>query len=212
MRKALQVALVLLAGTAWIGLPGSAIDLGEIGLEIEVLPDPLRSDEGLQWGAALGAYCKVGIADGWTMRGEVTSPLFAFLPQFGLAATYAASARWAVEAQLTIQSTALGSLLFTLHGGGRVLVAGTGTSRLLFSSFPVALVGMHTSYGGFSVFPVAGLNGYLDVSWLPSDHLIVGQSVGFSIAKLGPDVEMLFPLGEIHGLVLSATTHAGYRP
>ena len=212
MRRKLWVLVLVGALAGWICVAASAIGLAEIGLQVHITHDIYRSDDGLGLGVIVGGYCKVSMAEGWTMRAELSSPLLYFIPQLGIATTHALGDRLAVEAQLVIQTDFLETAYLTLLGGGRVLVAGTAESRVMASTFPLSLVGFYSSYGGLSVFPMLVLNGYLDISWWPSEHWTIGQAIGFTAQERIGDQEMLFPLGDALGLRFGATTHAGYRP
>ena len=213
MRRMLWVVALAGALAGWTCVTAAAVGLAEIGLQVYVTHDIYRSDDGVGLGAIVGGYCKVSMAEGWMMRAELSSPLLYFIPQLGIATTHALGDRFAVEAQLVIQTDFLETAYLTLLGGGRVLIAGTAESRVMASTFPLSLVGFYSSYGsGLSVFPVPALNGYLDVSWWPSEHWTIGQAIGFTAVQRIADEEMLFPLGDGLGLRFGAMTHAGYRP
>jgi len=59
---------------------------------------------------------------------------------------------------------------------------------------------------------VLAVNLNLDVAWAPSTHGLLGETIGFSLVTRTPSGEMAIPLGEAYGLLLRATTHAGFRP
>lgn len=212
MRRTLWLAMLVVASVALLGLYGMAAQVTEVGLLVHVMHDPLRSGGEVRLAAAVAAYGRLAIADGWTMRAEVGGPIDLFLPQLGIAVSRALGGRWAVEGQLWAQTDFQDSLYFSLNAGGRVLLAGSPSSHVLLSSFPLALVGLWFWPGSVSVLPTAGLNAYLDVAWTPSSNLLLGQSIGVSLARLGPDREMAFPLGELYGLVFDSMTRVGYRP
>ena len=92
------------------------------------------------------------------------------------------------------------------------MLAGSAGSRLMLASFPLAFVGFGDGESGFSFATVLGLNASLDYARMVSEHLLLGQAVGVSVAQLGPVDDRSLPIGELHGLIVNAVTHAGYRP
>ena len=212
MRRATVVLLVLLGSVAFLSVCTQAIELSEVGIQVHLMHDPLLSDGSLRLGVGIGGYCRLAVADGWTMRAELGNPLEILYPQFGLALTYAIDDRIAVEGQLRAQTDFRDLLYVSLNAGGRMLLAGSETSRLALSSFPFVLAGFRGWQGGMSFLATATANAYLDYSWVASEHVILGQAIGVSLARLGPDAKMALPLGEIYGLIIDSITHAGYRP
>jgi hypothetical protein len=212
MRRATMVLLLLLGSAAFLSVCTHAIELTEVGIQVHLMHDPLLSDGDLRLGVGIGGYCKLAVADGWTMRAELGNPLEVFYPQFGLAVTYALGDRFAVEGQLRAQTDFRDLLYVSVNAGGRMLLAGSETSRLVLSSFPFALAGFRGWQSEMSFLATAAANAHLDYSWVASEHVILGQAIGVSLARLGPDAEMALPLGEIYGVMIDSITHAGYRP
>jgi len=192
----------------------AAIDVAEVGVELQVTHDPFLSDGRFRLSVGLGAYCKLSVTDEWMLRAEFGSPLEIWLPWAGLATSHTLGDRWILEARLAAQSDLLDSVYLTLNAGGRVLVAGSGRSRLMLSSFPVSLAGLFFfTSSDWSFLPAVALNVFLDYSWAASEKMILGQTIGFSVAELrGFGSPMALPIGEFYGLILQSVTHAGYRP
>jgi len=213
MRQSVLVLLVC-AGLMTICVASSAVELEEVGVQVRLMHDPLLSGEGLSLAASVSGYCKLAMADGWTMRMEVGSPLGLWLPWVGFATTFAVGDRWAVEAQLAAQTDWRDSIYLTLNAGGRVLLAGSNRFRLMLASFPLSVAGLwYFSPSYFALIPSVSVNAALDLAWEASEHLILGESIGLSVARLGGlSTEMAFPLGEELGLILESRTRAGYRP
>jgi len=207
-----SILLVLVALVSALCASSVAAELAEIGIQVHLTHSPFRTESGLQLGVAVSGYCRVSVAEGWTMRAELSSPLASFMPQLGIATTHAVGERLAVEAQLLMQTDFQDTFFITLFGGGRARITGTTTSRVMVSTFPLTLAGFYSSYGGFSLLPMLALNGYVDVTWWPTDHWAIGQAVGVAALQRVTDDEMLFPLGERYGLRFATTTHVGYRP
>ncbi len=210
MRQAVLVAaIVLVSCCSWVNV--QAVNLVEMGIKVHVTHDPLLSEGSLRLVVSLGGYCKLAVADGWTMRAELGTPLGLFLPQLGLASTHSIGERIALEAQLWIQSDLMDSVFLTLSAGARAILVRSETSRLTLASFPFALVGFSGWSGDASFFPSASLNAYFDYSWMASENVVLGQTIGLTVVQLGPEVEMALPLGELYGLRMDSTTHAGFR-
>ena len=212
MRQNTLLVILLVLSVAAVGFKCLAIDVTEVGIQVHVMHDPVLSGGELRLAVAISGYCRLFVDGGWTMRAQIGSLLDLFLPQISLAMTHAMGDRWAVEAQLWAKSDLQDSLYVTLSAGGRVLLAGSETSQLMLSSFPVTLGGLYYWPGEWSFMPGATLNAYLDYAWTASEKLILGQTIGLSIAQLSPELPMAFPLDEAHGLVLDSMTRAGYRP
>jgi len=202
----------VLSGVVFLSVCAQAVAMTEVGIQVHLTHNPLFSEGKLRLALGVGAYCKLALADRWTMRAELGNPLVALYPQFGVAVTYALGGRFAIEGQLWARTDFRDVLYVTLNTGGRMVLAGSETSRLILSSFPFALIGFRGWQEGMSFFPRATANVYLDYSWLASEHVILGQAIGVSLSRLGPDVERVFPLGEMYGLLLDSITRAGYRP
>jgi hypothetical protein len=211
MRRSVLVVFLLLMSLTSAGFQALAVQVTELGIQVHIFHDPLLSGGELRLAAAVSGYCRLFMDDGWTVRAQIGSPIDLFLPQIGVATTHAVGANWAVEAQLWMQTDFLDSVYFTLNGGGRVRVAGSGTSRMTLSSFPISLAALYDSLG-FLFVPSAHLNAYVDLSWAPSDHLVLGQTIGLSIARLGSEYDAAFPLDGIYGLTIESVTRAGYMP
>lgn len=209
-------ALCLCAAVVLFALcvPSAAVDLEEAGIQVRVLHDPLLSDGRLTLAVAVSGYCRLAVGDGWMVRAELGSLLDLFLPWIGISTSHVVGDRWMVEAQLAAQSDLRDSIYLTLSAGGRVLIAGSATSRLMLASFPLSLVGLwHFSPNDFALDVLVALNAALDFAWAASEHVILGQSFSLSVAGLGGlSSEMAFPLGEELGLILDSRTRVGVRP
>jgi hypothetical protein len=205
----LAAAIVLVSCCWWVNV--QAVDLAEIGIKVHVTHDPLLSEGSLRLVVSLGGYCKLAVAEGWAMRVDLGTPLGLFLPQLGIGSTHSIGERIALEAQLWIQSNLMDSVFLTLTAGARAILVRSETSRLTLASFPFALVGFFGWSGGGSYFPSASLNVYFDYSWMGSQNVVLGQTIGLTVVYLGPETEAALPLGELYGLRADSTTHAGFR-
>jgi len=212
MRKAVVTVVVLVILLYWMAAPCAAVDVTEVGVQVRVMHDPFLRDGELALGVALGGYCRLVVSEGWTMRIELGSPLDLWLPGVALASAYAIGDRWAIEAQLGVQSDLLDSVYLTLNLGARVVLSGSGTSRLMVSSFPISLAGLHyVTSGDWSFSAAPSLNAFLDYTWATSGRVNVGQAIGMTLLPRYATSPMAIPLGGDFGLMIDSVTHVGLR-
>lgn len=213
MRR-LSLSFLVLGCLLTICFPSAAVDVEEIGVQVRLMHDPFLFDEGLKLAAAVSGYCKLGMAEGWTMRVELGNPLDVWLPWIGIASSHAIGDRWTAEVQLSAQGDIFYSLYLTLNAGVRALLAGSDRSRLMLASFPLSLAGLwYFDPSDFILIPSISANAALDFAWAASDHLVLGQSIGLSVVRLGDLFdETAFSLGDGFNLMLDARTRAAYRP
>lgn len=213
MRKGVVMASVLVSLLYWLVTPCGAVDVTEIGVQIHVMQDPFLSDGELRLGVALGGYCRLVVSDEWTVHIQLGSPLDLWLPGVALAAAYAVGDRWTIEAQMGVQSDLADSVYLTLNLGARVALGGSETSRLMLSSFPISLSGLHYFNSGDWSFSLApAVNAFLDYTWAASDRVNIGQAIGLTLLHHGAAPRMAIPLGGEHGLVFDSITHLGLEP
>lgn len=211
MRRATMAfaAVLMVVVVSICALP---ISVTEVGIQFQVTHDPLQSEDGAKLALGAGGYCKLSVATDWIMRFELGSPLQAFAPQLGLALTYAVGPRTALEGQLTAQTAFDGFIHLAFYAGVRGILSGSATSRMMLSSFPLAVVAYGDTESGLSFATSFSVNASLDVARAFSEHLVLGQAIGISVIRFGPAMDAAMPLGEDYGLMWSAITHAGYRP
>jgi len=209
-------ALLLFVLFVLVALCGSsfALEVNEVGIQVRLMHDPFLDDGNLRFAATVSGYCKIAVTEGWTMRAELGCPIDLWLPWVGLASSHEVGDRWAVEVQLAAQGDLVYSLHLTLNAGVRALLASSDRFRLMLASFPVSVTGLwYLSPSEFMLIPSISANATLDFAWAMSEHLVLGQSFGLSVARLGGlSTEMAFPLGEAVGLLIDSKTRIGYRP
>jgi len=213
MRRSTLVFLVLFGLMAFCG-SSSALELDEVGIQVRLMHDPFLDDGNLRLAATVSGYCKIAVTEGWTMRAELGCPIDLWLPWIGLASSHRIGDRWAVEVQLAAQGDLAYSLYLTLNAGVRAVLASSDRSRLMLASFPVSIAGLwYFSPSDFMLVPSVSANAALDFAWAASEHLVLGQSLGLSVARLGGlSSETALPLGEAFGLLIDSRTRVGYRP
>ena len=147
------------------------------------------------------------------LRAEGGSPLEIWLPWIGRATSHAFEDRWTLEARLAARSDLLDSVYLTLNVGGRALLATPRRVRVMLSSFPISLADSYYRPGDWSFLPTLALNASLDYSWEPSERMVLGRTIGLSVAELrGFGSSMALPIGAHYGSILNTATHAGFRP
>ena len=212
MRRATKILGALVGSLVFLSICALPIGVTEVGIQFQVTHEPLQSEDGVQLVLGAGGYCKLSIADDWIVRMELGSPLQAFAPQVGVAVTYAVGPRIALEGQLTAQTAFDGFIHLAFYAGARGILSGSATSRMMLSSFPLAVVAYGDTESGLSFATSFSVNASLDVARAFSEHLVLGQAIGISVIRFGPAMDAAMPLGEDYGLMWSAITRAGYRP
>jgi len=211
MRRAVMLCCVL-AGMAMGGIPGRAVEVEEIGIQLYVVNQPLLSEGHMQLGARIGVYGKLAVSDAWGLRVTIDNPFSAWLPRFELSSSHRMADRWIAEAAISAMVGGAAWAEMSVSAGARYIAGRTSSFRLMLSSFPISLTAIRY-LGSWTVAPVLTPNLAVDVSWAPSEVWVFGQAIGLSVISLPiSDEAPAIPLSQPFGLLVQSLTHAGYRP
>jgi len=169
-----------------------ALDVTEIGIRVHLSRDPARSEEALDWHTALGVYFKLSMTGAWMVRAKLGRRLLKWLPRASLVTSHPLGSCGIAEVQCSIQAVLPDVMQVTVNGGGRYCLDGVGSPRAIVLSFPMAFVGLRFAYAvGW------------DLRWVTATNP--------AVTLRGLNATPAVAIGERFGLVLNASTHAGYR-
>jgi hypothetical protein len=208
MRKACVVGLALLAAFS----VGCAAQLSEIGVHVDLTMEPVLTNSGIRWDAAIGAYAVFGTSSPWGFRLSAGFDVGEMGPYGNIGAFRALAPYATFEADATLRWTARSGFVSTMSVGGRLIPDVGPGHRLSFGTFPLTwtLININGRIGSrFALTP----NLIVDGSILTGGHTLFGETVTLNLQQIPASLgRPVWSLGGDLALSLRLTTHAGYLP
>jgi len=205
MRKAC-VAMALVGALA---VACTAIELTELGVQLNLRLEPYRQAGRARWWITVGAYGRISFDEEWRLRVVAGSGITAFAPFADLGLVRVYTPHLMVEGNLRLESLPRRGLLSTARLGGRYVSNPTTGTRVEVTSLPLGWrLSSHGSQLRGDLFLKANLT--LDVTIGSPNAGLIGQGVVLHVCRREVGTEPpVVPLGGSWLLSTELITHIG---
>jgi len=205
MRKAL---LVLLA-VVFVAISAYAIELAEVGLQIEIGLRPFTFGGSPRWDFQIGAYARLTLSDQYSARVIAGTGVTPFSPFFDIFLARPMTDEWTLEGELTLVIIPARSVSASAHVGTRLTIGEPPAERWELASFPLGWR-LEAKDGAIrGAFLLSG-NLLLDLTLASPGPLLIGQGVRFHIAREAwSDAPSVLSIGSGWAMGFDLMTHIG---
>jgi len=205
MRKGWIAAILVLC----LSVGATAIELNEIGLQIEIGLRPFLERGQPRWDFRVGAYSRLTLTNQYSLRFDAGIGTTPFMPYVDAFLTRPMSEEWTLEGELLIEIIPARSVAATANVGTRLTIGTPPDERWELASFPLGwrLEVANGSIGGD--FLLKG-NLLLDLTLASPGPLLIGQGIRVGIVRESRRSEpSVISIGSGWALGLDLMTHIG---